>query len=92
MFQANITLGAIQTGTTQKGEKYTTSRGSTLNKKDGSSRPVCVMAFGAQRDSVAKLLRKGKTVTVTAVWDGGVLKVIGPRREPAAAPAEAANG
>ena len=52
-------------------------------------------AFGAQRDSVAKLLRKGKKVTVTAVWDGkNVLKVLGPRQEaaPAAEAAESAEG
>lgn len=89
MFQATITLGSVSTGTIANGksagQKFSKSR-VTLNKKDGTSREVTAMAFGAQRESVAKLLRKGKTVTVSAVWDNRTLKIIGPRRErPAAA-------
>jgi len=88
MFQANITLGAVSTKNTatgkNAGQKYSVSR-AVLNKKDGTTREVTVMAFGKQRDSVARLLRKGKTVTVSAVWDNRTLKIIGPRRERKAA-------
>ena len=96
--QVTITLASVTTGTVSKGpskgQKFSTSKGATAHFANGD-KPVTVMAFGAQRDSVAKLLRKGKKVTVTAVWDGkNVLKVLGPRQEaaPAAEAAEAAEG
>ena len=92
--QIAITLASISTGTIAKGpsqgQKFTTSKGATAHFSNGD-KPVTVMAFGAQRDSVAKLLRKGKKVTVTAVWDGkNVLKILGPQKvaEPAADVAE----
>lgn len=92
MFQANITFGSVETKTIQSGpsagQKYATSR-AVLNKKDGTTREVTVMAFGAQRESVAKLLRKGKTVTLSAVWDKRIVKIIGPRRQPKAKAAAA---
>ena len=93
--QIAITLASISTGTIAKGpsqgQKFTTSKGATAHFSNGD-KPVTVMAFGAQRDSVAKLLRKGKKVTVTAVWDGkNVLKILGPQKvaEPAAEAVEA---
>jgi hypothetical protein len=55
-------------------------------KKDGSTRDVTIMAFGAQRDAVKSFLRKGRTVTVTAVFDGGVVKILGPKAAPKVAP------
>ena len=92
--QIAITLASITTGTIAKGpsmgQKFTTSKGATAHFGNGD-KPVTVMAFGKQRDSVAKLLRKGKKVTVTAVWDGkNVLKILGPQKvaEPAADVAE----
>jgi enhancing lycopene biosynthesis protein 2 len=82
--QIAITLASISTGTIAKGpsmgQKFTTSKGATAHFSNGD-KPVTVMAFGKQRDSVSKLLRKGKKVTVTAVWDGkNVLKILGPQR------------
>ncbi len=93
--QVTITLASVTTGTVtkgpSKGQKFSTSKGATAHFSN-SDKPVTVMAFGAQRESVLKLLRKGKKVTVTAVWDGkNVLKVLGPRQEAAPA-AEAAEG
>ena len=89
--QTTITLGAITTAATTKGSnigsKYTVAKGSIMHTKDGTEKPVTVMAFGAQRESVLKMLRKGKKVTLTTVWDGkNVLKVLGPQQDaPAAA-------
>ena len=93
--QIAITLASITTGTIAKGpsqgQKFTTSKGATAHFGNGD-KPVTVMAFGAQRDSVAKLLRKGKKVTVTAVWDGkNVLKILGPQKVDAPA-ADSAEG
>jgi hypothetical protein len=61
----------------------------TMLKKDGSTRDVTIMAFGPQRDSVKSFVRKGRTVKVTAVFDGGVVKILGPQAAPKVA-AEAA--
>ena len=93
--QIAITLASISTGTIAKGpsmgQKFTTSKGATAHFSNGD-KPVTVMAFGAQRESVSKLLRKGKKVTVTAVWDGkNVLKILGPQRVDAPA-ADSAEG
>jgi hypothetical protein len=54
----------------------------TMLKKDGSTRAVTIMAFGPQRDSVKSFVRKGRTVKVTAVFDGGVVKILGPQAAP----------
>ena len=93
--QVTLTLASVTTGTVSKGpskgQKFSTSKGATAHFANGD-KPVTVMAFGAQRESVLKLLRKGKKVTVTAVWDGkNVLKVLGPRQEAAPA-ADTAEG
>jgi len=93
--QVTITLASVTTGTVgkgpSKGQKFSTSKGATAHFSNGD-KPVTVMAFGAQRDSVAKLLRKGKKVTVTAVWDGkNVLKILGPQQVVAEAAPEAAG-
>jgi hypothetical protein len=61
----------------------------TMLKKDGSTRDVTIMAFGPQRESVKSFVRKGRTVKVTAVFDGGVVKILGPQAAPKVA-AEAA--
>ena len=94
--QITLTLASITTGTISKGpsmgQKFTTSKGATAHFGNGD-KPVTVMAFGAQRESVAKLLRKGKKVTVTAVWDGkNVIKILGPRQAAPAPAAESAEG
>ena len=89
--QTTITLGSISTGTISKGpsagRKFTKSEGAIAHFGNGD-KEVTVMAFADQRDSVLKLLRKGRKVTVTAVWEGrNLLKILGPAQPAATAEA-----
>ena len=72
-----LKINSIETRTGAKGD-YSYGQ-ATILKKDGSERNTVVMAFGAQRDAVKKYLKAGRTVEVTAVFDGGVLKILGGR-------------
>ena len=55
-----------------------------LVKKDGSVlEGRTIMAFGKQRASVSKFLRAGRNVDVQAVFEGGVIKILGPARKAA---------
>ena len=88
---SNITLKivSLETRTSETKGKYTYAKVDIL-KKDGTTREnVTMMAFGAQRESVAKMLRKGRKLTLSCVFDGGVLKVLGPQRAPKAEQAAA---
>lgn len=87
----NITMGSVSTGTVANGKsagsKFTKSR--SIAHFSNGDKEVTVMAFGEQRDSVLSSLRKGRNITVSAVWEGrNLLKILGPARE-RAAPAEA---
>jgi len=87
----NITIGSVSTKTVQNGknagQKYMASR--SVAHFGNGDKEVTVMAFGENRESVLRDLRKGRTSTFSAVWDGkNVLKLLGPARE-TAAPAEA---
>jgi hypothetical protein len=79
--QTTIKITSTETRKSATKGAYTYGK-ATMLKKDGSTRDITIMAFGAQRDSVKGLLRKGRTVTVTAVFDGGVVKILGPKAEP----------
>lgn len=53
-------------------------------KKDGSVlEGRTIMSFGKQRDSVKKFVRQGRNVDVSAVFEGGVIKILGPARKAA---------
>lgn len=74
-----MTLNTIETRNSEKKGPYAYGK-ATLHKKDGSTREgVTVMAFGAQHESVKGFLKAGRKIEVTAIWDGGVLKILGPR-------------
>jgi hypothetical protein len=83
IFTASVTLGSVRTGTASNGNKYSVVQGSTVHGEKVRNN-VTVMAFGKQRDEVAKVLRKGKTVDLAVQWDQGSLKVIGLPRAKAA--------
>ena len=87
IFTASVTPAAVETRTNAKGVKYAYLAGATVVRPNGKSETRTVMAFGAQRDAVAKLLRKGRPVDLAVQFDGAVVKVIGLPR--AAAPAAA---
>jgi hypothetical protein len=72
-----LTINSIETRTSETKGDYAYGKG-TINKKDGSTRDVTVMSFGAQFASVRDSLVEGATVDVNAVFDGGVLKVLSP--------------
>ena len=75
-----MTLNTVETRQSANGKGDYTYAKATLHKKDGTDKAnVTVMAFGAQRDSVKRFLVAGKTVEVTATWDGAGLKILGPR-------------
>ena len=75
-----MTLNEVETRKSNNGKGDYTYAKVTLHKKDGSDKTgVVAMAFGAQRDSVKRFLVAGKTVEVSAIWDGGSLKILGPR-------------
>ena len=86
--QTTLKIASVETRTSATKGKYTYGK-ATMLKKDGSTREVTIMAFGAQRDSVKSFLRKGRTVRVTAVFDGGVVKILGPQAAPKAEAAAA---
>ena len=86
--QVKITMGNVATRTTKKGAKYAISQNAVAHFSNGD-KELTVMAFGDQRESPAKRLRKNAQTTFTAAWDGkNVLKILGPQKEDA--PAEAA--
>jgi hypothetical protein len=64
---------------------YLYAKGSLI-KKDGTVlEGRTIMSFGDQFKSVRKFMRSGRTVTVSAVFEGGTIKVLGPQRVAAAA-------
>jgi hypothetical protein len=83
--QTTLKITSTETRKSATKGAYTYGK-ATMLKKDGSTRDVTIMAFGAQRDAVKSFLRKGRTVTVTAVFDGGVVKILGPKAAPKVAP------
>ena len=79
-----IKLNSVETRKSETKGSYTYAKGQIL-KQDGTTRDnVTFMAFGAQRDSVKSSLRKGRTLDVNAVFDGGVVKILGPASAKAA--------
>lgn len=84
-----IKIASTSTRTSKAAGKYTYAKGSIL-KKDGSVREnVTFMAFGKQRESLVKRLRKGAELEVNAVFEGGTVKLLGlyepkPAAEPVA--------
>ena len=73
-----ITIATIETRTSENGKgEYAYGKG-VINKKDGTDKPVTIMSFGPQFESVRDLLQEGATVEVNAVFNGGVLKVLSP--------------
>lgn len=85
-----ITIATTETRKSSNGKgNYTYATGS-IQKKDGTTREnVVFMAFGAQRDALKSRLRRGAQLDVKAVFDGGVVKLLG-LATPKAAPAPAA--
>jgi hypothetical protein len=86
--QTTLKITSTETRKSATKGAYTYGK-ATMLKVDGSTRDVTIMAFGAQRDAVKGLIRKGRTVKVTAVFDGGVVKILGPAQAPKAAAPEA---
>lgn len=58
-------------------------------KKDGSTKDVVAMAFGGAFESTKRYLKAGKTVDLTAKFDGGILRILGRRAGAKAAAAAA---
>jgi single-stranded DNA-binding protein len=86
IIQLKVRLGSVETKTAVNGQRYSTIRESRAFYKNGNEADVTVMAFGKARDSVRSLLRKGKTVTVTAQFDGkNLLRILGPAKTAKAA-------
>jgi len=81
-----IKLTSTETRKSANGKgNYTYAKGSIL-KQDGTTREnVTFMAFGAQRDALKSRLRAGRTLDVKAVFDGGVVKLLGLATPAAAA-------
>jgi hypothetical protein len=84
IFVAAITPASVSTRTASNGNKYAVMQGATIEQPGKDARQGTVMAFGAQRDEVAKLLRKGKRVELAVQHDGGTLRVVGLPRAKAA--------
>jgi hypothetical protein len=72
-----ITIASLEVRNSATKGDYAYGKG-VINKKDGSEKPVTIMSFGAQFQSVADILVAGATVDVNAVFDGGTLKVLSP--------------
>ena len=72
-----IKITSIETRTSATKGKYAYGQG-TILKQDGTTRNVTIMSFGAQRESLKSSLRKGRTINVNAVFDGGVVKLLSP--------------
>lgn len=75
-----LTLTHLETRISEKKGDYTYAK-AKLHKKDGSIlENVTVMAFGQQHAKVKSILRMGRKIKVSAVWDNKVLKILGPAR------------
>lgn len=72
-----LTINSIETRNSATKGDYAYGKG-TINKKDGSTRDMTIMSFGAQFASVRDILVEGAMLDVSAVFDGGVLKILGP--------------
>lgn len=77
IFTVAITPASVSTRTSANGRKYAYMGNATIEQSGKEPRQATVMAFGDQRDAVAKLLRKGKRVELAVQRDGGCLRVIG---------------
>jgi hypothetical protein len=80
-----LKINSIETRTSESKGKYAYGK-ATLATKNGP-REVTIMSFGKQRESVSRYLRAGRNVDVSAVFDGGVVKILGPARKAAEAKA-----
>ena len=72
-----IAIDSIETRNSQTKGDYAYGKG-TIQKKDGTTKAVTIMSFGAQFASVRESMVAGATVDVNAVFDGGVVKVLSP--------------
>ncbi len=81
---ANLTLKITSVDvrkTKTKNEDYAYARGVIL-KKDGTQSPErTIMSFGPQFASVRKFLRPGRKIVVNTVFNNGVVKVLGPKKD-----------
>jgi hypothetical protein len=81
---------SVETRQSETKGAYAYGRANVL-KKDGSViENRVIMAFGKQRASVAKFLKGGRNIEVQAVFEGGVIKILGPARARKAPAAKAA--
>lgn len=79
-----LTSTEVRKSENGKGD-YLYAKGNLI-KKDGTVlEGRTIMSFGDQFKSVRKFMRSGRTVTVSAVFEGGTIKVLGPQRVAAAA-------
>jgi hypothetical protein len=84
IFTATVTPASVSTRTASNGNKYAVLSGASIAFGNGRSETRTVMAFGAQRDEVASLLRKGRPVELALQRDGGTVRVVGLPRAAAA--------
>ncbi|WP_395334338.1 hypothetical protein WBP06_18280 (plasmid) [Novosphingobium sp. BL-8H] len=80
LFNATVTLTTIETRCSTTQGDYTYAK-AQLHKKDGSTRDgVTIMSFGPNRMTVLDQFEAGRKITVHAVWDDHVLKILGPAK------------
>jgi hypothetical protein len=72
-----ITIATVETRNSETKGDYAYGKG-VINKKGGGERAVTIMSFGPQFESVRDILKDGATVDVKAVFNGGILKILGP--------------
>ena len=83
-YQAEITLGPIETRTGARGP-YAIARNSSVRSVDGSTSKRTVMAFGDGLASVGRLLRPSRKLRLSVQMDGGTVVIVGPGAAPRAA-------
>jgi len=88
IMQTKLTVATVDVRTDKSGNPYGYITGH-ITKKDETTREVVAMAFGKAFENTRRYLKEGKTVQLTAQFDGGVLKILG-RRAGAGKPATAA--
>ena len=78
-----LKIVSVETRQSETKGAYTYGKANVI-KKDGTVlENRTIMSFGAQRDSVKRFLRAGRNVDVSAVFEGGVVKILGPARKAA---------
>jgi hypothetical protein len=82
IFTATITPGEVVRATSSTGTKYSTMKGSLVEREGKEPQTRTVMAFGKSNAAVARRLRAGRPLTVACQFDGGVVRIVGWVRKP----------